>query len=121
MDYEEIRAEVEALLATLGRPVIFKKVGGPTDSNLPWSSSGVPTTIATTIAVFVPHTGPGFGMEFIPEDLLARTKEVCLVAHSGVDLTKADFVTDGVDCRVDWCYTLKPGATVLLYAFGIVR
>lgn len=121
MDYEAIRAEVEALLATLGRSVTFKSVGSPTNANLPWSSSGAAATIATAVAVFVPHTGPGFGMEFIPDDLLKRTKEFCLVAHSGVDLTQTDFITDGVDCRVDWCYTLKPGPTVLLYAFGIVR
>lgn len=121
MNYLEVQATVGQVISEFGRTVTFKSVGNPTDPNLPWSASSAAGTIASAAAVFVPHTGPGFGLEFIPDDLLKRAKEVCLVAHSTTDLSTTDFITDGVDYRVEWCYTLKPGATVLLYAFGINR
>lgn len=121
MDYTEIQAVALELINDHGRTVSFKAPGTPTNLTQPWRNGAADTTVATGVAVFVPHTGPGLGAEFIPADLLSRVKEYCLVGYNGTDLSTAKIINDVVDCRVEWCYTLKPGSVVLLYAFGISR
>lgn len=121
MDYTEILAEVQSVIADFGRTVVFKNPTTPTDPNKPWRNAAGFTTVATVAAVFIPVAGSKFGLEFVPTDLLTRCKEVCIVAPTTIDLSEAKIVTDTVNYRIDWCYKLQPGSEVLLYAFGVSR
>ncbi len=121
MDYSELITEARDAITEFGRTVTFKNPSTPTDPNKPWRNAAGFTTVATVAAVFVPVAGSKFGLEFIPKDLLSRSKEVCLVANNSIDISEVKIVTDTVNYRIDWCYILKPGADVLLYAFGVSR
>lgn len=122
MHEEFVELAIE-LINENGRNTVFKVPGNITDSDKPWQgSSAALVAIATQKAVYVPISDrKKLGIEFIPESLLKTCNEVLLVAAESADLTPTSMITDTLEFRVAWCYALKPGDTVILYAFGITR
>lgn len=126
MDYVKLAATVVRLIAKNGRTVTLHKLSGAAnDPAKPWKGPGTPTLQGAGVevkGVFVPATGDALGREFISEELLARASEVLLVAPNATDLEPFNVLLDNlIRWRVEWCYTLKPADTVMLYAFGVCR
>lgn len=125
MDYVKLAATVTRLINKNGRSTVLQKMESePADPDKPWKGAGTPT-VATEVSakgVFVPPTGDALGGEFISTELLSRASEVLLVGPNVTDLTEFNAVVDNaVRWRIEWCYTLRPADSILLYAFGVKR
>jgi hypothetical protein len=125
-DHSRFLALAERLIAKHGRSTVFKTLSaGPSDITKPWKGAGVgqtPGTLATALAVFMPHKGLNFGTDFLSEELLKDCTELCLVAGSAGNLETCNLVEDGgKDFKVTWVSRLKPADLTLLYAIGINR
>ena len=132
IDYNAMAAVAEQLIDENGREItIFRFDQTFTDSAKPWKGPtdprGTPDETATLNAVFVPISGAAsLGMKTLDQDLLKRTEQVCLIAPGVTsvpfDLATANEIIDGgVNSKVTFVETLKPGDTVLLYYVGVSR
>jgi hypothetical protein len=124
-DYVEFVQLAQELIAENGRVVTFQKFAATAvDGNKPWKGAGTPTIAQTkTIpAMFVPASGSGFGRDIVTEELLNRVEQVALIAPTDVSLEDFHVILDdGVRWNIDWAQVLKPGATIVLYVFGVKR
>lgn len=126
MDYVKIAATVTKLINANGRDITISKIDKATqDPNKPWKQSTTPPALLGSLAtrgVFVPPSGTGFGMSFVPAELLARCDEVLLVGPAVEDMDTYNLILDnGLRYSIEWVYKLKPNFNVLLYAFGTKR
>lgn len=122
LDYVELAATVRELIEGTGRSITFNKfVDDADDPSKPWKPSGA-TVGQVTFGTFVPPSSAAdFGMSISDEELFRRAEQVLLCGTIPlIDLASYNTLTDrGVTWRVQWVYELKPGDTVLLYAFGV--
>jgi hypothetical protein len=127
MDYAELLATAQELIADAGRVVTFERLAaGAPSAAQPWKGAGTPTVEASAqaAAVFVPVSGHDLGGLAVSKELLARCEEVCMTAPAGdgFDMQRCTSIADGgTRWRVTWVQTLKPGDTVVLYALGVAR
>lgn len=126
MNYAKAVALATRLINANGRSTTLQRLSStPVDANKPWKGPAVPTVMQSVITVGLfapPFNNESLGKEFIRDELLARCENVLLVATNAVDLTTFTSVLDSsVRWNIEWCQVLQPGATVLLYAFGIKR
>lgn len=123
IDYAEIVDVVKELIDGTGRQVTLQRLSTTAaDASKPWKGAGTPTVAAsvTLSATFVPASGEGFGKELVSEELLRKASQICLVAPDGTDLSAYNKILDGGTLYgVAWVHCLKPGDTVLLWAFGV--
>lgn len=124
-DHTEFVELAQELIAEEGRLISLLALGAPAaDPTKPWNGAGAPAPVllGTVHAVFLPASGPGMGSIVTDKDLLKKVREVALVAPlTGVDLSTATLLRDGVDYRVEWVQVLKPADQVCLYVFGVTR
>ncbi len=125
-DHAKFLALAKKLITKHGRSTTFKTLSaGPSDSSKPWKGAGSTpsaSTLATAMAVFLPHKGLDFGIEFVAPELIKDCSELLLVAGDAGALETCNSITDGnKDYRVNWVAMLKPADLTLLYAMGVVR
>ncbi len=124
-DYTESVQLAQELIAENGRYVTLQMLAATAaDAAKPWKGAGTPTVAQTKAvpAVFVPASGSGLGRDIVKEELLDRVEQVALVAPTDVSLEGFHVILDdGVRWNIDWAQVLKPGATVVLYVFGVKR
>jgi len=124
-DWSTLIATVRRLLDRNGRSVTIQQLSAvPTDSERPWRGATTPTVAVTRTlkACFVPPTADEFGRSIASEDMLASVEQVALIEPSDIELEKFDTILDGGSrYAIKWSWTLKPGSTILLYAFGVIR
>lgn len=124
-DWSTMVATVRRLLDRNGRSVSIQQLGAiAADSTRPWRGAATPTVAVTRTlkACFVPATADEFGRSIANDDMLASVQQIALMEPSDIELEKFDTILDGGSrYAIKWSWTLKPGSTILLYAFGVVR
>ncbi len=131
-DYVEMAEIVEELINETGRSITLYKISGTAaDATKPWRGTGTPGPTKTdgvvTKGVFVipatsiPTESRGLAFDWVDQALLRRTKHVCLTPARGLAvLDTHKIITDSsVDWKIIWGQCLQPGATRLLYIFGV--
>lgn len=125
LDYNELVLVAQELIADTGRAITLQKLSATAaDVNKPWNGPATPTvsTSVNTVGTFVPHQGSDLGKTLVSEELLARCEQVLLVAPTQSDISEMNFVVDtSIKWKIDWVQVLKPGATIVLYVFGVSR
>ncbi len=125
IDWSGIVTFAQEMIATYGRDInISKYASGPTDPDRRWRGAGVPT-LADSVSskgAFVPATGSEFGRSIANDDMLANVEQIILVGQTSPDTEKYTHIEDGpVTYKIEWAWILKPGPTIVLYAFGVCR
>lgn len=127
MDYAELLAVAQTLIADTGRLITVEKlVAEPQDTAKPWRGTGpdgpVPEASVDVFATFVPASGSGMGSLVSDEELLKSVEQVCLIAGDEEQLDTYTTIIDGTDrFKIKWTQVLKPGDTVMLYVMGVAR
>lgn len=127
MDYEELLAVTLELITDTGRAITIEKLSAEAqDEEKPWRGVGTdgPTVESSvdTVGTFVPASGMDLGQIVKDKELLKRVEQVVLVPGNEEPIELYTRIVDAGDLwKVDWVQVLKPGDTVMLYAFGIKR
>lgn len=126
INYTRAVALANRLISANGRSVTVQQLSAvAADPTKPWLGTGTPTVSATSVvsAVFVPlSSAQDLGKSLVDEALLKDAEQVLLVAANGTDLTTFHMILDGsVRWKITGVRELKPGPTVILYAFGVAR
>lgn len=126
MDYNRAVATVRRLIAASGRVVTFQRLSSTAaDSSKPWKGPSSPTVAdsASAPAAFVPAAGNDLGKAFVSEELLKQCEQVCIAAPiDAFDLEgTSDILDAGQRWGVQWIHVLRPGATAVLFVFGVKR
>lgn len=113
------------LIRKHGRTIdIHRKDQAPADAAKPWKgASANPDEVVTVKGCFVPYKSSDFGSDWLDVDLFKEVDEICLVAGDPATLERFHIVKDddGSKMRIVATQRLKPGATTLLYALGLMR
>ncbi len=125
-DWTSIVAFAQQMIAQYGRTIAVQELSGvAADSNKPWRGvGGAPSVLnsVTTMGCFVPPVKDEFGRSIATDDMLDKVEEVVLIGQTTTDIEKFTTILDGGSrYRIEWGWTLKPGSTILLYAFGVCR
>ena len=127
VDYDELVLTVRELIEGTGRLVNFlMQDATPAETDKEWKpTGGTDESLDDVPATFVdPVSMKDMGMSTKDDDLFRRTQQVCLVAPNAdaEDLKVYQQIEDGgAKWNILWIETLKPGDTILLYAFGLAR
>lgn len=131
VDFTQLAATAKALVDANGRDVTINRLDqAPDNPDKPWNGptdpGSNPDATATVKGCFVSTDERVLGGITIDDDLLKRTKEVCLVAPGTVsppfDLMTANEIVDGtVHKKVTFVQRLKPATVTLLYFMGVAR
>jgi hypothetical protein len=127
IDYADILVSAQALIEDSGRPVkLYKKLATIADANKPWKPAGGldDDTEVETFGTFVPIASDrDLGMEWQSDEMFKRAKHVCLVAGGDTDLMRYEALVDEDDEQygIGSVKVLKPGSTVMLYAFALMQ
>lgn len=123
VQHEKYLLLAKRLIAKHGRPFGFEKIEVQTDPDQPWNGgTSTPVVIEPLMGVMVPFKGNDFGSSWQDWDLSKTADNIVLVAGDQNHLETFHVLLDaGQRYKVEWCQVLQPGATVLLYAFGVNR
>lgn len=132
MDYAKFAVLADKQIRDKGRAIsLFKLSGVPADNAKPWRGAGTQTKTGQidTFGLFVipntsiPTESRGLGLDWIDQDLLKRTRRVCLVPALGLaDLEPYSLLSDGGrEYVLIWGQCFKPGDTRIFYVFGLAE
>jgi hypothetical protein len=124
-DYSKFVALAQKLITKRGRLVSLQQLsGGASDPTKPWKGAGAPAVavqVDNVPAVFLDAKGLDIKSVIKDDNLLKRATDVALIAPGAVDFSIMNMILDGKPMRIEWCHVLKPGDTVCLYVFGMMR
>lgn len=124
-DWTSVLTTVKRALDRSGRNISIQRLSGvAADSTRPWRGAATPTvaTTHTVRACFVPPSSDDFARSIASDDMLATVEQIALVEPNGIELESFDTILDGgLRYAIKWAWVLKPGSTILLYAFGVKR
>jgi len=127
LDYDEFTTLALELIRDTGREITIEKLlAAPQDEDKPWRGVGTDgqTVEASvdTFGTFVPPSGTDLGQIVTDKELLKRVEQVVLVPGNEEPIELYTSILDGGSrWKIDWAQVLKPGDTIVLYAFGIKR
>lgn len=123
MDYVRIAALAKKLIEQNGRLVTFRQLATAVDPDKPWRTDA--PEVAASVdqkAAFVSLTARHLGIELTQDQLDTRANQMLIAGTSTLDLLQANQIVDGTETfAIQWVQIVKPGDTLVFYAFGIKR
>lgn len=123
MNYVRMAALAKKLIEQNGRLVTFRQLAIASDPAKPWRMDA-PEVLASVDqkAAFVSLSSRHLGIELTQEQLNTRANEMVMAGTSTLDLLQANQIVDGTETyAIQWVQIVKPGDTLVFYAFGIKR
>lgn len=132
VNYVKLAALAQKLITANGRELqVIRNARTPTDPTKPWRGNTTPRNppdeVYDVFGVFVPLTSSKrfLGIEQILVDENKRPQMSVLIAAQGIDKDLSEFDEIIDDDGSHWAITngqmLRPGATRMVYAFGVRR